>query len=359
MGVNYTLNHLRERYHVIHSRQEVKACIQNCFECKRRFRLHPGKQQMAPLPQFRLQMTYRPFTNCATDYDGPYLTIQGRGRARTKRYLCLFVSLQTRCCHLEMATSLDTGSFMNAFTRMAARRGWPKKMVSDNGSNFVAADREIRELVAELDQEQIRRTTANKGVEWYWNPPAAPHFGGVFESMIKAAKRAISAILQDADVTDEELQTCFTGVESLLNSRPLTTISDDPNDEPVLTPNHFIIGQMGGDIVPDSVDMTEFNPRQRWRRIQELIRRVWQRWLREYLPYIGSRHKWFSKDKNLKEDDVVIVIDPDARRRDWKVGRIVRTYPGADGLVRVVDVKVGDKILKRPITKLSPLEMQD
>lgn len=137
-----------------------------------------------------------------------------------------------------MATSLDTGSFMNAFTRMTARRGWPKIMVSDNGSNFVAADREIRELVAELDQEQIRRTTANKGVEWYWNPPAAPHFGGVFEALIKAAKRAISAILQDADVTDEELQTCFTGVESLLNSRPLTTISDDPNDEPVLTPNH-------------------------------------------------------------------------------------------------------------------------
>jgi len=71
--------------------------------------------------------------------------------------------------------------------------------------------------------------------------------------MIKAAKWAISAILQDADVTDEELQTCFTGVQSLLNSRPLTTISDDPNDEPVLTPNHFIIGQMDGDIVPDSV----------------------------------------------------------------------------------------------------------
>lgn len=116
---------------------------------------------------------------------------------------------------------------------------------------------------------------------------------------------------------------------------------------------------MGGDIVPDSVDTTEFNPRQRWRRIQELIRRVWQRWLKEYLPYIGSQHKWFSKEKNLKEDDVVIVIDPDARRGDWKVGRILRTYPGADGLVRVVDVKVGDKILKRPITKLSPLEMQE
>lgn len=109
-----------------HVTQLIVACIQNCFERKRRFRLHPGKQQMAPLPQFRLQMTYRPFTNRATDYGGPYLTIQGRGRARTKRYHCFFVCLQTHCCHLEMTTSLDTGSVMNAFTRVTARRGWPK-----------------------------------------------------------------------------------------------------------------------------------------------------------------------------------------------------------------------------------------
>ena len=81
--------------------------------------------------------------------------------------------------------------------------------------------------------------------------------------MIKAAKRAISAITKDADVTDEELQTCFIGVGSLLNSRPLKTVSDDPNDEPVLAPNHFLIGQMGGDIAPDSVDDFAFSPRNR------------------------------------------------------------------------------------------------
>ena len=77
-------------------------------------------------------------------------------------------------------------------------------MLSDNGTDFVAADRQIRELVAQLDQDQIWRATANEGVEWHWNPPAAPHFGGVFQSMIKAAKRAISAILKNAGVTDEE-----------------------------------------------------------------------------------------------------------------------------------------------------------
>lgn len=129
-----------------------------------------------------------------------------------------------------MATSLDTAGFLNAFTRMVARRGWPKIMLSDNGANFIAGDREITKLVAQIDKDKIQLSSANKGVDWHWNPPAAPLLGGVFESMIKAAKRAISAILKDADVTDKESQTCFIGVESLLNSRPLTTVSDDPNE---------------------------------------------------------------------------------------------------------------------------------
>ena len=144
MGVNYTLNHLREKYHLIHSCREVKRCIQNCYECKRRFPLHPAKQQMAPLPQLRLEMTYRPFTNCATDFGGPYLMIQGWGRVRTKRYLCLFLCLQTHCCHLEMATALDTTRFLNMFTRMPARGRWPRMMLSNNRTNFIAGDRETK-----------------------------------------------------------------------------------------------------------------------------------------------------------------------------------------------------------------------
>jgi len=68
----------------------------------------------------------------------------------------------------------------------------------------------------------------NKGIKWNFNPPYAPHFGGVFETMIKAAKRAIMAILSKADVTDKEL---MTGAEALINSRPLTYQSAYPNDD--------------------------------------------------------------------------------------------------------------------------------
>ena len=166
-------------------------------------------------------------------------------------------------------------------------------MLSDNGSNYIGAAQEIKELVDSMDQDKIQRLTSNQGIEWQFNSPEAPHFGGVFERMIKSAKRAIYAILKEADVNDEELQTVFTGAESLLNSRPLTTVSGDANGEPVLTPNHFLIGQMGGELAPDTVDTTAVSVRRQWRRVQKLIHRVWSRWMREYLPSIGSQQKWF------------------------------------------------------------------
>ena len=172
-----------------------------------------------------------------------------------------------------------------------------------------------------------------KGIDWQFNPPEAPHFGSAFERMINAAKRAIYAVLKEADVDDEELQTVFTGTESLLNSRPLTTVSRDVNDKLVLTPNHFLIGNMGGELVLDTVDTTAVNVR-----VLELIHRVWSRWMQEYLTTIGSQHKWFQPMENIKVGDVVVIIEPDVPRRHWKLRQIEAVYPGRDGLVRVVDV---------------------
>ena len=77
----------------------------------------------------------------------------------------------------------------------------------------------------------------------------------------------------------------------------------------MLTPNHFLIGNIGGQLAPDTVDTTAVNVRKRWRRVQELIRRVWSRWMREYLTSIGSRHKWFLPTENIKVGDVVLVLN--------------------------------------------------
>ena len=222
---------------------------------------------MAPLPRSRLKLPLRVFARVSVDYGGPFHTIQGRGKRRAKRYLCLFTCLASRAVHLEMAFALDSDSFLNAFYRMVHLRGIPQEMLSDNGTNFVGAKKELEELVRRLDQNKIRQSTANKGITRNFMPPLAPHFGGVHEVMIKSAKRAIYAILNNSDVTDEELMTAFTGAESLINSRPLTYQSAHLKDDAPLTPNHFWHGQAGGEFAPESVDEEQFNPKKRWRQV--------------------------------------------------------------------------------------------
>ena len=218
------------------------------------------------------------------DYAGPFATIQGRGRHRLKGWLCVFTCLST--LHLEVAWGLDTDSFLNVFTRFTSRRGVPREVVSDNGSNFVGAVNELKELVGQLDQEKIQRATAKNGIKWKFNPPGGPHFGRAHEIMVKAAKKAIYAVLFSSDITEEELITIVTGAEGFVNSRPLTHQSASVEDDIPLTRNHFLYGQMGGQFAPESVDTRRFNPKKRWRKVQELISRVWSRWLKEYLPML-------------------------------------------------------------------------
>ena len=246
-GVEQVLTELRSRFWIVKGRHMVRSITEACAECRRRFTMKIVNQMMASLPKSRLQSSLRAFEEVGVDYGGPFLTKQGRGRTRAMRYLCLFTCLTTRAVHLEMSYSLDTDSFINAFTRMTSRRGTPTYVISDNGTNFVGAERELRELVEALDTDRITQETSKyHPIDWKFNPPCAPHFGGVFEALIKSAKKAIKAILGDADVTNEELHTAICGAERLLNSRPITYVSSDPNDLSPLTPSHFLVGEIGG-----------------------------------------------------------------------------------------------------------------
>ena len=288
-GVKHALTELRCRFWVIKGRAAVREIINHCQTCKRRFNAKPLRQMMAPLPRSRVTSTMRAFERVGLDFGGPYLTKQDRGRGRTKRYLCLFTCLVTRAVHLEMAIALDTTSFLNAFSRFVSRRGTPSYVLSDNGTNFVARNKELKELVQQLNQERIVRESSGVGeIQWEFYPPASPHFGGVFEIMIKCAKKAIRGILGNAEVTDEELLTVICGAESLLNSRPITYVSSDCNDLYPLTPNHFMHGQAGGKFAVEATQEENYNPRKRWHRIQQLISQVWRRWRKELLPSYHS-----------------------------------------------------------------------
>ncbi|XP_004211220.1 uncharacterized protein LOC101236692 [Hydra vulgaris] len=153
---------------------------------------------------------------------------------------------------------------------MVNRGGLPKEIISDNGTNFVGANKELQELVTSLNIEKIKHSTANKRVKWKFNHPIGRHFEGVHETMIKSAKKAIYSILGKADINDEELMTAFTGAESLIKYRPLTYQSCILNNNVPLTPNHFLYGRVRGEFAPENVDNKDFRINKRWRRIQNL-----------------------------------------------------------------------------------------
>ena len=166
-GVEHVLTELRARFWVIKGRRYVRNIIEMCPGCRRRFTAKLTGQMMAPLPRARLKCPLRAFERVGVDYGGPYVTKQGRGKVKTKRYLCLFTCLTTRAVHLEMSYSLDTDSSINAFTRMTSRMGTPTYVISDNGTKFVGAERELRELVEAFEQDRIAHETARQYcIEW-------------------------------------------------------------------------------------------------------------------------------------------------------------------------------------------------
>ena len=215
-----------------------------------------------------------------------------------KRYLCLFTCASTRAVHLEIAYSLDTASFLNAFFKMVARCGKPEVMISDNGTNFTSAERELRDLVSTLDQTRIKEQVAHDGIQWRFNPPGGSHHGVIFEALIKSAKKNSTRNPWRIQVVKE----------GILNSCQLINCSNDPNDDHVLTPNHFQYAQMGGQLAPMVIDDPAFNPRNRWWFTQSLVTKCWRRLMKQYLSTLNTRNKWVEEKRNIAPDDLVLMV---------------------------------------------------
>ena len=133
---------------------------------------------------------------------------------------------------------------MTAIRRFIARRGQPRLFLSDNGSNFLGARKQIRRQPLKLDHEFIRQKLMNESVEWRrLNLPSAPHFSGAWERVLQIVKRAPHLNLGSANLTRDVFSTIVIETESLDNARPFTHLRSDIEDEDPLTPNHFPIGR--------------------------------------------------------------------------------------------------------------------
>ena len=156
---------------------------------------------------------------------------------------------------------------------------------------------------------------------------------------------------------DESLNTLFCEVESVVNSRPITKLSDDPRDEEPLTPNHLPLLHPQPVLTPGVFGREDNQNRRRWRQVQYLCNLFWRRWLREYLPLLQKRQKWNASKRNVAINDIVLVLDESKPRGVWPLARVTEVYRNErDGLVRSVKLKTSSNELVRPVDKIVLLE---
>ncbi|GFW54560.1 integrase catalytic domain-containing protein [Trichonephila clavipes] len=201
--------------------------------------------------------------------------------------------------------------------------------------------------------QNVNKFLTDNGIKWHQNVPGAPHMGGLWETGIKSTKYHLKRVVGETKLTYEEFETFVTQIEACLNSRPLAPISNDPNDLSALTPGHFIIGRKLTSIPePNYIDSNNCYLT-RWQQIQKLVQQFWKRWHKESLTRLQQRPKWLLPTKNFQVNDLCLIKDDNLPPTRWKMGRIVRLYPGLDNKVRVINVKRSDGIFKINITKLS------
>ena len=282
-----------------------------------------------------------------------------RARSRVKRYGVIFTCLVVRAVHIEVAYSLDTDSFINALRRFIARRGTPKEIRSDNGTNFTSAKSELKHLIREWNQKKIHECLLQQEVNWHLNPPSASHWGGAWERLIRTIRRVMAMVLKEQTLDDECLQTVMCEIEFVVNGRPLTRVSDDSRDANALTPNHLLMLKSNKSYPPGIFSKEDSYCRKRWRQAQFLVDLFWKRWVREYLPTLQQRQKWFTPKRNLIENDIVLIDDKPLPRGAWRLGRVLAVHKGKDGPVRSVKVKTCHSELVRPVDKLCLLEASD
>ncbi|XP_061719287.1 uncharacterized protein LOC133526611 [Cydia pomonella] len=347
-GIQTLHNLLAQHFWIMCPKRAIYAVVSKCMKC---FRVRPPGAPapfMGDLPSYRISKL-KAFSSAAVDFGGPFDIALGRGRGNKtyKGYICVFVCTATKAIHTELVTELSSDAFLAALRRFVARRGRCSRLVSDQGKNFVGANNILQRLVKDA--------AAHHTIHFEFNPPGSPHFSGLAEAGIKAVKTHLSRVVGNQRLTYEEFSTILAQVEALLNLRPLTPLSTDPNDLSALTPGHFLTTEPLSVVPEEDFSDVRVSPLQRWKLLQKMHQDFWNKWSKEYMHTLQQRMKWHDRQPNVQVGTLVLVVNEQTSPMKWPLGRIIDTHPGSDGICRVVTVRTATGLYKRPVVKLCPL----
>ncbi|XP_055840886.1 uncharacterized protein LOC129908443 [Episyrphus balteatus] len=279
----------------------------------------------------------------------------------SKGYACVFVCFSTKAIHLEAVSDLSSEAFLAAFARFVARRGLPKGMFSDNGTNFDGSDvilsKEFKKFISSIPQE-TQSSHGVQGLKWNFIPPGAPHMGGLWEAGVKNCKSHLRKLGTSSKLTFEEFSTVLARIEACLNSRPISSMSNDSSDLLALTPGHFLRGSPLLAFPEHNLADANLSLINRWEKVKCLQQQFCRRWKDDYLKELHQRHKWQSPQEDIKLNDLVVVKNENLSSTEWRLGRVVNVHPGPDGRVRVATLRTQLGEISRPVVKLCLLPMK-
>ncbi|XP_075259131.1 uncharacterized protein LOC142350984 [Convolutriloba macropyga] len=353
-GVEHEKAHLQQTFLMIGLRKVLRSLVKYCFIC-RQWRADNVRLKMADLPEFRFPANKQyPFVNTGMDMFGPFYIKDKRERTQM-HYVCLFTCLVTRAVHLEVCHDLSTDCLLMTIRRFVSRRGYPGLLVSDNGKNIVGANQAMRfkfQRSYKPDKEYIKLQLAQQNIQCTFNPPLAPHFGGVWERLIQTVKRSLLLVLGSRKLTLSVFQTVVAEAEAILNSRPLTHVGCSISDEGPLTPNHFLLRRPHMCLRPLVNSNQRFSTKD-FKLTQTLLDHYWSRLLKEYISELNKRMKWQRSNDELDEGDILWVLKDFTPRGILPLGKIVKAHRGSDGIARSSDIQTSTGMVQRPAVALS------
>jgi hypothetical protein len=201
---------------------------------------------------------------------------------------------------LEIVSDLTTASFLMALRRFIARRGKPAKLHCDNATTFTGARNQLDDLKKFLatTSPEIVKSCSDEGIQIKFIPPHSPHMGGLWEATVKLVKYHLKRIMNDQVLTFEEFTTVVYQIEACVNSRPLTSLHDHPDDYEPLTAGHFLIGRPLVAMVDPDYETPNIKVIERWQLIQKLVQSFWRKWSFDYLNSLQQRKKWTTSQPN-------------------------------------------------------------
>ncbi|XP_049875316.1 uncharacterized protein LOC126373281 isoform X1 [Pectinophora gossypiella] len=359
-GQKLVLTSLKQRFWLIDGLRTVKKVIHKCVTCFR-LKASASAQLMGSLPAERITAC-RPFQKVGIDFAGPVSVKNSRIRKPIigKGYIVIFVCFVTKAIHIELASDLTTETFLACFKRFIARRNLPSDVYCDNGATFKGARNQLHDLYRlhtnKVHQDQVCTYASERGISFNFIPSYSPVFGGLWESGVKSAKHHLKRVVGKALLTYEQLNTVLTEIEGVLNSRPLTAVTADPNDFSFLSPGHFLTGAPLNTYPERDVSNTRINLLKFWSIAVNMKQLFWKYWSRNYLNLLQCRPKWRKDMPNVTIGSLVILCNDNTQPLYWPMARITNVFPGKDGKVRAVELQTanGHKH-NRSITKICVL----